>query len=406
LRRSTTLVLSGCSRSPSAKATWTEQSPLVEPGGLLTVRAGVEICRLVGAEGMSVAAAARSFGVSWATAMARVRRHGQPLVDGVDRVATTASLGVDETVFQHSNPRRWTGYVTGFVDLDRGLLLDVVAGRSGRVVADWLEARPDEWLAGVTVAAIDAFRGHATALAAGLPAATLVMDCFHAVALANRCVDAVRRRVNNETLGHRGRRDDPLYRIRRVCLVGAERLNERGWERLIAGIEVGDPSGHLGAAWIGKEELRRVYAARSEEAARRALTRFYAHCADHDDVPEVLRLAKTLSARQDQILAYHRTGRASNGPTEAVNLLIEKTRRIGHGFRNFDNNRLRWLLACGIRWQNSPVARLRGRQPRSAAKSPNSAVRGVPAGNLLYGIGEQNAVPEEALDVKSLRRSR
>jgi len=30
------------------------------------------------------------------------------------------------------------------------------------------------------------------------------------ISLANRCLDGVRRRVQTEQLGHRGRRDDPL----------------------------------------------------------------------------------------------------------------------------------------------------------------------------------------------------
>ena len=34
----------------------------------------------------------------------------------------------------------------------------------------------------------------------------------------------------------------------------------------------------------------------------------------------------------------------SNGPTEAMNLLIKKIKRVGHKFRNFDNYRLRLLL--------------------------------------------------------------
>ena len=38
------------------------------------------------------------------------------------------------------------------------------------------------------------------------------------------------------------------------------------------------------------------------------------------------------------------TDRISNGGTEAVNLLIEKTRRLAHGFRNFEHYRLRILL--------------------------------------------------------------
>jgi hypothetical protein len=55
------------------------------------------------------------------------------------------------------------------------------------------------------------------------------------------------------------------------------------------------------------------------------------------------------------VLAFHTTG-LSNGPTEAVNLLIEKIRRVGHGFRNFDNYRLRLLLRCGVKWQTARTA--------------------------------------------------
>lgn len=51
-------------------------------------------------------------------------------------------------------------------------------------------------------------------------------------------------------------------------------------------------------------------------------------------------MARTLKRWRDQILNWHITG-ASNGPTEALNLLIKKIKRVGHGFRNFDNYRLR-----------------------------------------------------------------
>ena len=105
------------------------------------MRAGVEICRLVAVEGVSVAGAARQFGVSWAAAMAAVSRHGRPLVDDPARTAATTALGVDETTFLHAGPARRTTYVTGMVDLDRGLLVDVVRGRSGKVVGDWLDTR-------------------------------------------------------------------------------------------------------------------------------------------------------------------------------------------------------------------------------------------------------------------------
>src|SRR5690606_25121868 len=158
---------------------------------------------------------------------------------------------------------------------------------------------------------------------------------------------------------------DPLYRIRRLLLVAHERLTDRGWVRLQAGLDAGDPEGAVGAGYLAKELLREVYATRSPREARRRLTAFYAHCATAD-VSELERLAKTVRRWEHEILGWHRTG-LSNGPTEAMNLLIKKIKRVGHGFRNFENYRLRLLLHCGVEWHTRPVAAIRGRQPRLVA---------------------------------------
>jgi transposase len=97
-----------------------------------------------------------------------------------------------------------------------------------------------------------------------------------------------------------------------------------------------------------------------------ALERFY-RWADGVQVAELSRLAGTVRTWEAEILAWHATAGCSNGPTEAVNLLIKKVKRVGHGFRNFANYRLRLLLHCGIRWQTPRTARLRGRSPRLGA---------------------------------------
>jgi transposase len=78
---------------------------------------------------------------------------------------------------------------------------------------------------------------------------------------------------------------------------------------------------------------------------------------------ELSRLVRTVRAWQAEILAWHRTAGCSNGATEAINLLIKKVKRVGHGFRNFANYRLRVLLHCGVRWRTHRTARLRGRSP-------------------------------------------
>jgi len=101
-------------------------------------------------------------------------------------------------------------------------------------------------------------------------------------------------------------------------------------------------------------------------AAGAALERFY-RWADGVGVAELSRLAGTVRTWEAEILAWHATAGCSNGPTEAVNLLIKKVKRVGHGFRNFANYRLRLLLHCGIRWQTPRTARLRGCSPRLVA---------------------------------------
>ena len=93
-------------------------------------------------------------------------------------------------------------------------------------------------------------------------------DPFHVVRIANRCVDKVRRRVQNETLGHRGRKDDPLYRIRKLLLSGYERLDETGHDRVLLGLRHGDPHDELLGAWLAKESVRDVYLTEDAEGGQ------------------------------------------------------------------------------------------------------------------------------------------
>jgi len=68
-----------------------------------------------------------------------------------------------------------------------------------------------------------------------------VADPFHLVKLANTKLDECRRRMQNETLGHRGHQSDPLYRCRRLLTKAKERLNENGHEKLVGLLAAGDP---------------------------------------------------------------------------------------------------------------------------------------------------------------------
>ncbi|MFN2555890.1 MAG: transposase [Nitriliruptorales bacterium] len=111
--------------------------------------------------------------------------------------------------------------------------------------------------------------------------------------------------------------------------------------------------------------MRDVYAADSHEQATDRLEAFLAWTGEAD-VEEVTRLARTIRQWRRKVLAYHTT-HLSNGPTEAMNLLIKKVKRVGHGFRSFANYRLRLLLHCGVVWNTAPTAKIRGRTPSLVA---------------------------------------
>jgi transposase len=296
-----------CREPACGVRTWTERVAGIAPRAVLTHRARAEACRRIGKDAHTVAAVARDLGVGWATVMRAVREHGTPLVDDPTRLDDVVALGLDETSFLKATRLAPTRYVTGLVDLEHGRLLDVVADRTRAAVDGWLSIRPRDWLARIATVALDPWRGYASALVAPLGHARVVVDRFHAVRLANTVVDQVRRRVQQATLGHRGRKRDPLYRIRKLLLTAAEELTSRARVRLRAGLAAGDPGGEVAAAWQGKELLRAVYAAAEADAAGAALERFY-RWADGVRVAELSRLARTVRAweSRDPRLPRHR----------------------------------------------------------------------------------------------------
>jgi transposase len=143
----------------------------------------------------------------------------------------------------------------------------------------------------------------------------------------------------------------------------------RSWRDQLrgGGLDAGDTANEqLARTWVAAQDLRLIYQAADRARAAAALYGWLAYCADAD-IPELTRVARTIDSWHGEFLAYFHTGGVSNGPTEAVNLLIKKIKRVGHGFRNFDNYRLRLLLHCGVDWDTIRATPIRGRLPRSAA---------------------------------------
>lgn len=334
-----------CDEQLCAVASWTETSDLLASRCVLTRRAGLWCCLQVGHNARPVAQVARELGVAWHTVMDAVREYGEPLVDDPERVGVVQALGVDETKWLSATRTTRTRYTTGLVDLDRRQVIDVIEGNSGAALAGWLDEQPKPWLEAVRVVATDLASSYRAGLDGRLLQAHRVADPFHVVRVANRCLDKVRRRVQNHTTGHRGRKPDPLYKIRKLLLKGAERLDGTGLDRMLLELRIGDPDGDVTGAWCAKESVRDIYLTSDPADAELLLDKTIEGCR-LDAVEEIRSLGRTLARWRTEILNHHLTG-ASNGPTEALNLLVKKVKRAGHGFTSFANYRLRILLHAG-----------------------------------------------------------
>jgi transposase len=337
---------------------FTEHHELAGPRAKLTARATWWAISCIRSDTASVAAVARRLGVDWHTLWDGIAPVLVELADDPARLAGVQVLGVDEHIWHHvPRPGKGPKELTGMVDLTKtpdkngqlklqARLLDLVPGRSGAAYAGWLHSRGDAFTSGIEVATLDPFRGYANAIADQLEDAVAVLDAFHVVRLGLKAMEETRRRVQQEQLGHRGRKPDPLYRIRNALRAGADKLTAKQIARIDAGLQAGDPNWEVTIAWSCYQRLRSAFTTQSlrdgKKIALGVLEAFHT-C----PVPEIARLGRTLRAWRQQFLAYFTTGRTTNGGTEAINGIIELHRRIARGFRNPANYRLRMILAAG-----------------------------------------------------------
>ncbi len=349
-----------CGEPECAAGSFTEQDDrIARPRALLTTRACWWAIGQLRREHASVAGLARQLGTTWRTVWRAIEPLLQLMADDESRFAGVTALGVDEHVWHHvsTKPVEAGGLgpkeLTGMVDLSRdskgrtrARLLDLVPGRSGAAYAQWLNARNEAFRAGITVATLDPFHGYKNALDDELEDAVAVLDAFHVVKLATAAVDEVRRRLQQQIHGHRGRSGDPLYGIRTILRCGVEKLTDKQKARLDQAIAADERHDEVHIAWQCAQQLRSAYQATNLAEGRRIAEKVLASFPTCP-IPEIKRLGKTLQQWRAAFLAYFDTGRASNGGTEAINGLIELHRRIARGFRNRDNYRLRMLLIGG-----------------------------------------------------------
>ncbi|HTQ88768.1 MAG TPA: ISL3 family transposase [Streptosporangiaceae bacterium] len=314
-----------CGNRHCPRKTFTEWVPQLPPRCRITARLREQAAHEVTGRGITPAEAARHAGVSWPVVHDAFAATADPLLE--QPIASVAHLGIDEhrrgRARFEADPQtgeyilladRWH---TCFFDLDgQQGLLGQVQGRTADDAAYWLAGATPAWRDAVQVVAIDMCTIYASAARRMLPHATVTVDLFHVVQLAVKTVGDVRRRVVRARHGRRGRSGDSEYGIKGLLVRNLEHLSAAQFAKIIDTLDENRYGQEIAAAWIAKEKLRDALNLRArvtgstpcERNVRGRLSAFYDWCAQHDDIPELLTLARTISRWEDEIVAAVLTG--------------------------------------------------------------------------------------------------
>ena len=320
----------------------TEQIPL---RSRLTSRLVAGIVADLSTELRAVSRVAAASGVSWTTAM-RLMEHTAVLDGGVDR-RLVRRLGVDEHRFRRvrylkndaGKLTRVEPWSIVFTDLDTGEILDIVDGRRGQAVREWIGARPRWWRNRVELVAMDMSAEFRRAVRKVLPKASITVDHWHVVARANQMVTEVRRRRAHELHGRRGRATDPAWKYRKLLTCNQENMScaQRGRMQEIIASDL-----ELGVVWGIKEHVRQLLKANH-------IDRFHRAWAELENAVKATRMREarslflTLKMWRKELLTFCRS-RVTNARSEAANLSAKNLKRAARGYRNHEHYRLRLLL--------------------------------------------------------------
>lgn len=185
---------------------------------------------------------------------------------------------------------------------------------------------------------MDFAEGYAACVESVLPDAVVVIDKFHVIQLINRCVDNVRKDIQNYYRDHEGCDIRVFKQSRTLFMTNWEDLSPKASDRLNDWFKE-YPA--LYDAYMVKETFRDIYA--TAKSYFEAYDMFNDWIKAVPDVERFKAMKNTFLDRKGHILnywSYHWT----NAYTESVNNLIKKIEKAGRGYK-FDVLRDRCILS-------------------------------------------------------------
>ena len=239
---------------------------------------------------------------------------------------TPVYLGIDEA---HIDDH----YRLVLTDIEQQRLIDIKSNNHKPTVKRYLNTLDKQVCKAV---AMDFAPGYATAVTEVLPNAVIVIDKFHVVQEINRCLDNVRKDIQNKIKRENGNAAS-FYHSRKLFLTNWEDLSLNGLDKLN---EWFYQYPDLYEAYMCKETFRDIYNSITDYPTASEL--FDKWLSAIPDFERFQAMKNTMTERRNHILNYWRYP-VTNAYTESINNRIKAIEKAGRGYK-FENLRKRCLL--------------------------------------------------------------
>lgn len=228
-------------------------------------------------------------------------------------------------------------------NIEHNTVVNVLRDRNKKTVSDYLYRLKGRDL--VKCVTMDMWEPYKDAVRGVMPQATIVIDKFHVVRMANECLETVRKDIRGSLTDkqRRGLMHDRFILLKREeNLMGLDRITLESWTKNYPA---------LGAAYRAKEEFFAIYDALTVQEGSSLFRGWEAGLA-----PEIkdafYPLTKAVNNWMPEIMAYF-DHPVTNAYTESLNNLIRVMNRLGRGY-SFEALRAKILFTEGVNKVKKP----------------------------------------------------
>ncbi len=250
---------------------------------------------------------------------------------------TVRIIGIDEVSIKKGH----NDFQAIISNINEGYVIEVLPDRKKEKIVEFLQNLPENTKKCIIYASIDMWEGYFQAIREVLKKAVIVIDRFHVMKNLNAAISNYRRIIQR---GLPSKIKDKYKGYRWILVKNEENMTEEQKKQLE---DMKKNCPELKRIYELKREFQKIF---NEEIKRnnaeKKISEWEKKVKALKNV-EMDKFLKTLNNWREWILNYFSSGKVSNGFVEGMNNRIKLIKRIGYGYNNRNNFRMRVLVECG-----------------------------------------------------------